>query len=867
MPPPPPLDPALLLAAIIQSSDDAICSKDLQGTITSWNPAAERMFGYSAAETIGRSMRIIIPADRQSEEDDVLSRIRRGEAVRHFETMRRHKDGHLLPISLSISPVCAVDGTVIGASKIARDISDRKRAEAALAAVRAAQEDLQRRLIALVAASGSLLGSPRVDDVLPATLRLARDLVPADAHAVWRLDMTSGRWAVAAQDGVSDAFVHSIESHRGTVVGPVPFSEPLVVEDVHSLPALEGRRDAYDREGIRSILAIPLMIRGQASGALACYYRTPHQFSEVEVQIARALGNLSGAAITTAELYDEQQRSHDQASFLAQTGTVLASSLDHEATLKAVAQLAVPNIADWCAVDLVNDAGGIDRIAAAHCDPAKAELARRFNERYPKDPQSPYSVAHVVRTGAPAILFNITDEMILAAALDEDHLRALRALGVRSYMCVPLLAQGRNLGAITFASAASRRGYSMLDLRFAEDVASRVAMAVENARAYEEARQANRVKDDFLATLSHELRTPLNAIVGYARMLRTGVVKGEKQAKSLEIVERSATMLTQMVEDVLDVSRIISGKIRLNMQPVDLSLIVDESIATILPAADAKGIRVQTAIDPQAGRVAGDPDRLQQVVWNLVSNAVKFTPRDGRVDVRVAPSGAYVDLVVSDTGIGFSPEFASHVFERFRQADSGFAREHGGLGLGLAIARHLVELHGGTIHAASDGKDRGATFRVQLVAMTAAGASREASSARDTVGVPAPGSFAGLDGIRVLAVDDDPDALMLVSEILGAAGARVTTSSSAKAALEQIAQARPDVLIADLGMPTMDGFELIASVRASSDVTIRDVPAAALTAYARSEDRTKALRHGFQTHLSKPIDPAELIAAVVALAR
>ena len=864
--PPFPIDPVALLAAIVQSSDDAICSKDLDGTITTWNQAAERMFGYSEAEAVGRSIRMIIPAGREHEEDEVLSRIRRGETVDHFETVRRRKDGTFVPISLSVSPIRGADGTLIGASKIARDISERMRVEAALAEAQAAQEDLQRRLLALVAASSTLLRSPRASDVLTAILRLARELVTADAHAVWRLDTVSGRWVIGARAGVSDAFAGSIiSSHHGAGVTTLPFTEPLIAEDVHALPMLDERREVYDREGIRSLLSVPLLIRAQVSGTLVFYYRTRHQFSEVEVQIARALGNLSAAAITTAELYDDQQHSHDQASFLARAGTVLASSLDYQATLRAVAQLAVPHIADWCAVDLAHDNGSIERLAVAHVDPVKVEVARKFQERYPDDPSSPYSVSHVIRTGVPAVLYEITDEMIVSAARDEEHLRALRALDVRSLMCVPLLAHGRTLGAVTFVSAGSGRHYASPDLRFAEDVASRGALAVENARAYDEARRANRIKDDFLATLSHELRTPLNAILGYARMLRTGMLTGEKQARGLEIVERSATSLTQIVEDVLDVSRIISGKIRLNVQPVELPAIISEAVAAVLPAADAKGIRVQTEVDPQVRPVSGDAERLQQVVWNLMSNAVKFTPPGGRVDVRVQASGAHVELVVSDTGIGFPPEFAPHAFERFRQADSGFAREHGGLGLGLAIARHLVELHGGTIHADSAGQDQGATFRVRLAAMAAprgpadADAERRAGAAR--------AGLADLRGIHVLAVDDDAVALTLVCEILEAAGARVTTASAANTALDQIGRVRPDVLIADLGMPLVDGFELIARVRAASDAAVRDTPAAALTAYARSEDRAKALRHGFQMHLAKPIDPADLVAAVAALAR
>ena len=380
---------------------------------------------------------------------------------------------------------------------------------------------------------------------------------------------------------------------------------------------------------------------------------------------------------------------------------------------------------------------------------------------------------------------------------------------------------------------------------------------------------ANRLKDDFLATLSHELRTPLNAILGYIRMLRRGVFDEARREHALQVVERNASTLTQMVEDVLDVSRIVAGKIRLNVQPVDVARVLEEAIATVKPAADARGVTLEAVLDSGAGPVAGDPERLQQVLWNLLSNAVKFTPREGRVQIRLERVHSHVEIVVSDTGVGIPPEFLPHVFERFRQADSRFSREYGGLGLGLAIARELVHLHGGSIEAVSEGVGKGATFRVRLPLMIVHGtATRESIGPSETdVGAAADSPDARLDGVRVLAVDDDPDATSLMREVLEAAGASVLSAHSAPAALSILAREHPDVLLTDIGMPGMDGFMLIAKVRASADPATREIPAAALTAYARSEDRVRALKSGFQMHLAKPIDPAELIAAVLSLAR
>jgi CheY-like chemotaxis protein len=380
--------------------------------------------------------------------------------------------------------------------------------------------------------------------------------------------------------------------------------------------------------------------------------------------------------------------------------------------------------------------------------------------------------------------------------------------------------------------------------------------------------EVSRLKDEFLAGLSHELRTPLNAVLGYARMLRSGIVAPEKHERAIETIERNATSLTQIVEDVLDISRIISGKIRLHVQPVDVPEIVGNAIDAVLPAADAKGLRIEKVLDPDASPVSGDPERLQQVLWNLLSNAVKFTSRGGKVQVRLGRVNSHVEVAVSDTGIGISPEFLPHVFERFRQADASIARERGGLGLGLSIARQLAEMHGGTIDAASGGLNQGATFTLKLPLMIvhpAAAADIERVHPR-ALAPPTGTSLADLHDVHVLAVDDDADAVVLMAELLESAGARVRTATSADDAMRLIEAEVPHVLVTDLGMPHVDGFQLIERMRNHRDPLIRRIPSAALTAYARSEDRVKAMRAGFQIHLAKPIDPTELVAAVAALA-
>jgi signal transduction histidine kinase/CheY-like chemotaxis protein len=441
-------------------------------------------------------------------------------------------------------------------------------------------------------------------------------------------------------------------------------------------------------------------------------------------------------------------------------------------------------------------------------------------------------------------------------------------LPVRSYLAVPVRGRsGTVIGGLFFGHPEIGR-FSDHHERLAVGVASWASVALENARLYTSVQEASRLKDEFLASLSHELRTPLNAILGYARMLRSGAVAPDRKEKAIETIERNATSLTQIVEDVLDISRIVSGKVRLNMRPVELGDIVHSAVDAITPAAEAKTIEIEAIVAPDAVTpIAGDPERLQQVLWNLLSNAVKFTNRGGKVQVRLERVGAHLEVAVIDTGIGIAPEFLPHVFERFRQADSGISRERGGLGLGLAIARQLTELHGGTIDASSDGINQGTTFRLRIPIAGAPQSSDEIELAHRPAGVINRQVDSDLQNLHVLAIDDEADALALTAEVLQSAGARVTTASSVEAALAILETEVPDVIVSDLGMPAVDGFQFIDRLRRHQDPRTRAVPAAALTAYARSEDRLKALRAGFQIHLAKPIDPAELITTIAALAR
>jgi PAS domain S-box-containing protein len=563
----------------------------------------------------------------------------------------------------------------------------------------------------------------------------------------------------------------------------------------------------------------------------------------------------------------ESETAERRSAFLAEASEVLSSSLDYQTTLASLARLAVPYLADWCAVDIVEDDGSIKQLGVAHVDPTKVEMAKELSRRYPPDPNSPRGVPQVLRTGHSEMATEIPDSLLVEAARDSEHLRIARELGLKSYMVVPLIARGRTLGTITFITAESGYGYGEADLEFAEELARRAALAVDNARLYKEAQEANRIKDEFLATVSHELRTPLTAILGWARMLRADKLDEHNSTRALETIERNAKLQAQLIDDLLDVSRIITGKLRIDVKMVELFPIIDAAVNSIRPAAEAKNIRLQMVLDPGANLILGDQNRLQQIIWNLLSNAIKFTPDGGRIQVQLERTNSYIEVSVTDTGKGIKPEFLPYVFDRFRQADSTSTRAQGGLGLGLAIVRHLVELHGGTVHADSPGEGKGATFTIRLpLPVEQREEPREPGRRPQSMSRTQQEWQMKLDGLRVLVVDDEPDTREMLKAMLEQCDANVQAAGSAAEALQIMEWWQPDVLVSDISMPEEDGCELIRKVRALEPDRGGKVPAVALTAYARNEDRARVLSAGFQIHVPKPVEPAELTAVIASLA-
>jgi PAS domain S-box-containing protein len=647
----------LKLGAIVESSDDAIVSKTLDGIITSWNNAAERIFGYSSEEAIGRSITMLIPVERLDEEPQIIERLKRGEHIDHYETVRVTKDGRALDISLTISPIKNASGKIVGASKIARDITERKQAEQA---IRENREWLQVTLSS-------------IGDAVIATNRegLVSFINPV-------AESLTG-WSQQEADGVDLARVFSI------------FNE-------------ETRQ-------------------------------------RVESPIAEVL----------------------------REGTI--------------ARLASPTV-----------------------------LIRRDGTEIPIDD-----------SGAP-----IKD------------------------------ASGKILGAIlVFRSVTERRQIEKWS----------VELLAREREARKHAEEASRLKDEFLATISHELRTPLTSILGWSSMLRANDLGDADVARALETIERNAKSLAQLVQDLLDISRVATGQIRLEMRPLYPGSVINVAVEALRPAAQAKGIRLQTVLDTGAGPVLGDQGRLQQVLWNLLSNAVKFTPSGGKVTIVLEAHERSAVISVTDTGKGIAGEFLPFVFEKFTQADSSIRRSYGGLGMGLAIVKSLVELHGGTVEASSPGQGRGATFSIKLPI-----AERDVPVAEQER-APAPGApslskidAAPLRGLRVLVVDDEADTLEMLQTLLKRCGMEVRVAGSAVAALQTMDEWQPQLLLADVGMPEQSGYDLIGEVRARPSSRGGKVPAIALTAFARVEDRMRALTAGYQMHVPKPIEPDELISILVNLA-
>lgn len=1001
--------------ALLENANDIIYSHDLQGKYLSINSAGEKITGYSREEVLnGMNMAQIVVPEHLELAREMTERKLKDPTPTVYEIDIFAKDGRRLTLEVS-TRVSYQDSKPVAIEGVARDVTERKRVEREKAQLAEQVENQRKHLQAMVSS------------------------VPGVVWEAWGKPDAASQRIDFVSDYVETLLGYSVEEWLST-----PNFWLSIVHPEDKEAAMRTAMETFG-SGIRGTN----QFRWIAKDGRVVWVEAQ------SVTIYDGSGNPVGLRGVTMDISERKQKEANDY-FLAEASTALSSSLEYETTLATIARLAVPHFSDWCAIDIADEVGTLNRLAVAHVDPEKVAWAHEISERYPPNPDEPQGLYNVLRTGQSEFYPDITDELLEQSARDPEHLEIIRKIGFRSVMLVPLKARERAFGVLTFVNAESNRRHTPEDLALVEDLANRAALAVENARLYRAEKQirqavertsdllkrlqsvstslsqaltpqevatavieqglnslgahagtvvlldeadsmleivgtinfsseitdkwqrfplsekvpiadavrqkapvivesienwteqfptlgplasvtgsralvafplivegriigamgltflqpqkftdddyafmlalahqcaqalerarlyereqhlrtqaeaANRMKDEFLATVSHELRTPLNAIVGWSSMLTTNKFDEEVTFRAIQTIERNAKMQAQIIEDLLDVSRIITGKLNLQPRSTEIALIIQTALESIQPAAETKGISVTSAFDFEANAVWGDPDRLQQVMWNLLSNAIKFTPPGGEVDVALERVGSEAQITVRDTGQGIIKEFLPFVFERFSQADGTSTRKYGGLGLGLAIVRHLVEMHGGSVRVESAGANQGTTFIVRLPLMAAA--EMAALDSKDVfpfseVNNSVDEQFSGLKDIRILVIDDEPDTRLLLTTIMENCGATVMTAGSADEGFQAIEQFRPHLLISDIAMPEEDGYSLIRRIRALSPVRGGDTPAIALTAYAREEDRKQSLEAGFQKHLAKPIIPEDLIAVARELAK
>lgn len=892
------------LAAIVQSSDDAVVSKDLDGTIRSCNAAAERLYGYRAAELIGRNVKVLVPEELHAEEDEILQRLTRGERVEHFETVRLARDGRRIDVSLSISPVRDESGAIIGASKVARDITERKRAaatQALLAAIVESSDDaiLSKDLDGVIQSCNAtaerlfgytreeLLGSS-VRMLVPPELQSEEDEILARIRRGERTDhFETVRLAKNGRRIDISLTISPLRNEAGRVVGASKIARDIT-ERKRAVAELAAQREwlrvtlgsigdgvvACEPDGRINFLngmaerltgwssgeaqgrpltevfrivnektrepvvnpAVLVMRTGQIVGLanhtlLISRSGQEHPIADSAAPITDAAGKLIGVVIVFRDVSEERRAEEaleEQREWL-------------ETTLQSIGDAVIATDVQGRVV-FMNPVA--EHLTGYRADEARgrpcAEVFRTVNEETRRAAGSP--VTRVLEEGV------VVGDHTLLVAKDGSE-RPIDDSGA------PILnRQGRVVGVVLVFRDVTERRRGETERQQAAAERERLLESERAARA--EAERASRVKDEFVAMVSHELRTPLNAILGWTQLMMRSRYDPAVIERGLDVVARNTRVQAQLISDLLDISRIVSGKLRLELQLVDFRAITLDAIETVFQDAVAKDIQLQRSLT-EVGPVAGDPARLQQVVWNLLANAIKFTPPGGRVDVALRQTGGTVELTVSDTGVGIRPEALPHVFDRFHQIDRSITRRFGGLGLGLSIVKNLTEAHGGSVQAASEGEGRGATFTVSLPAAAAAQIPEqheESAHPRETVSQ-------SLEGVRVLVVEDEPDTREFVRRLLESHGSVVTEAATAGEALELYERTRPHVLISDVGLPEIDGYELLRLIR-ERVAGNGGIPAIALTAYAGSQDRMRALHAGYQAHLAKPVEPNELIATV-----
>ncbi len=858
------------LSSIFETIPNGVVIVDPQGQLVSANSAAENILRLTRSELTDRAYNdpawVITTIEGQPFKEDDLpfaQVMRTGAAVHGVEHAISHDDGTQSILRINASPLFDAEGRIAKVVTSVTDITSQKQAEATLHA----SEERYRSVIETVA-EGIVL--QHVDGSIFTCNASAERILGLTAEQMMGRSSLDPRWSSIYEDGSPFAG----DQHPAMVTLRTGEPQSNVVMGVHKPDGTLTWISINTRPLFQPNAPKPFAVVASFSNITARKRAETERAELIREQTARL----------------DAEASQFRSALLVDISTMLGSLLNHTETLEQVADRVVPGFADWCVIDLLQPTQGlgqrVERVAVAHSDPDKVELGWQIQQRYPQPLDAQEGVAKVLRTGQTELVANIPPAVLEAVAYDAEHLRLLQGLGLKSYIVAPLIARGQILGAICFVTAETDRHYGANDLALAENIAHQVAIAVDNAHLYQaeqtarsEAEAANRIKDEFLAVLSHELRSPLNPILGWSQLLQKQQPDATTMMRGLQTIERNAKLQTQLIADLLDMSRILQGKLSLEVAPVQLQTTVEAAMETVHLAAEAKAIEMHTQFEPIDAPVMGDAGRLQQVVWNLLANAVKFTPEGGRIEIRlraITPTNyrprlsatgplSQAELTVTDTGKGIAPEVLPYIFERFRQADSKTTRQFGGLGLGLAIARQLVELHGGTITVASPGADQGATFTVRLPLQRQPSAG---AGSLDTPSYPSSGLSQAdtLAGLRVLVVEDEADAREMLVFVLEQAGAAVIAVASAEEALKRLPDLKIDVLVSDIAMPQMDGYMLIQQIQAELNRQGQRCQAIALTAYASDLDRRQAIAAGFQRHLSKPFEPAELVEAIAALA-
>jgi PAS domain S-box-containing protein len=842
------------LSITLRSIGDAVITTDAEGLVTFMNPVAQDLTGWQMPVAKGKRLeevfRIVNEETRGEVESPVVKVIREDRIVGLANhTVLLAKDGREIPIDDSGAPIRDEEGGVVGVVLVFHDITERKRRDGEL---RTSEE----RYRAFVKNSSEAIWRFELEQ--PVSIDLPEDELIDECYKYGYLaecnDVMAAMYGFASAQEIvgarlGDFLVRSDPANVEYLRAFIRSGFRLTDAESHELDR-EGQ-PKYFLNNLIGIIENRMLVRA---------WGTQSDITErkrAEQERAQLLEREQAARAAAERAADRTER-------LQVITAALSEALTPEQVAAVVLNQGLKALgAQAGSVALLNAQGTeLEVIDSVGFPKELIDNWMRFsiNKRVP--------LADAARTGQLIAL-----ESMAAREESYPNLVSLHSLtGNQALVAAPLSVEGRTIGAmgISFQEA---QELSEEDRAFILVIARQCAQAITRARLYEaerrsraEAEAANRTKDEFLATLSHELRTPLTAMLGWTRLLRTNNLDEMTAARALETVERNARAQAQLVEDLLDVSRIITGNLRLETHPVELVPVIEAVLDAVRPAAEAKSIQLQTALDPLVGPVSGDPARLQQVVWNLVSNAVKFTGRDGSIVVRLECPDSHVRISVTDTGEGINQEFLPFVFDRFRQADGSTTRSHGGLGLGLAIVRHLVELHGGTVRAESAGEGHGATFTVMLPLLSVLLKSTNAEPTSSSIGDGAGKEPTRLlKGLRVLVVDDEPDARDLLTVVLEQQGASVSAVGSAAEALDRLESLKPDVMVSDIGMPNDDGYTLIRKVRALPARQGGATPAVALTAYAGADARETTLAAGFQIHLAKPIDPTELLAAIARL--